>query len=107
MFKSSQIKIFIKRLCILDDMKIYINKQREIIDSQWGCILMKTRRTKLTHALLKLPCGNGGLKFKFYIKKRWTKKSYERRDYEAIAGKQQFNATRTKLHPPLNQYDMG
>ena len=47
--------------------------------------------------------GNGGLKFKFYIKRGWTKKSYERRDYEAVSGKQQFNTTRAKLHPPVNQ----
>ena len=29
------------------------------------------------------------------------KKIYERRDYEAVAGKQQFNTTRTKLHQPV------
>ena len=60
-------------------------------------------QVSLTHILLELPYGNGGLKFKFYIKKGWTKNSYERRDYEAVAEKQQFNTTRAKLHPPVIQ----
>ena len=39
----------------------------------------------------------------FMLRRDGKKKSYERRDYEAVAGKQQFNTTRPKLHPPLNQ----
>ena len=57
----------------------------------------------LTHIFLVLPYGNGGLKFNFTLRRDGQKKSYERRDYEALAGKQQFNTTRAKLHPPVNQ----
>ena len=42
------------------------------------------------------------LKPKFYIKKISTKKIfYKRRDYEAVAEKQQFNTARTKIPPPV------
>ena len=36
---------------------------------------------------------------------RWDEQthSYKRRDYMAVAGKQQFDTTRTKLHPPVIQ----
>ena len=55
----------------------------------------------LTHYLPVSSYDDRGSKFKFYIKKGSMKKiSYERRDYAAVAGKQQFSIARTKL-PPL------
>ena len=50
--------------------------------------------------------GNEGLKCKVYIKK-WWKNSYERRDYEAVAGKQQLNTARTNLSPTIIQEGIG
>ena len=55
----------------------------------------------LTHYLPVSSYDDRGSKFKFYIKKETMKKiSYKRRDYVAVAGKQQFSIARTKL-PPL------
>ena len=44
------------------------------------------------------------VEIKIYIKKEQTKKiSYDRRDYEAAAEKQQFNTARSKEPPPVIQ----
>ena len=61
---------------------------------------LKARRCSLTHYLPVSSYDDRGSKFKFYIKKGSMKKFPERRDYAAVAGKQQFSIARTKL-PPL------
>ena len=42
-----------------------------------------------------------GRTLNFILRKDEPKKSYERREYEVVAGQQQFTTTRTKLLPPV------